>query len=125
MSQSDTPKLASVVGLGVGPELLADVFGRILVKRGLVVTRLPALEEEALAGSGRPPSPAAVDVALVYGLPEQAGAAVVVCLPDDDLGAVSNASFSVVVARPHSRELVQVAGVDGLVELLVELATGR
>lgn len=125
MVRSDTGKPTSVVGLGLGPELLADVLGRLLARHGLVVTRLPAAEGTASVGAGPQQPPGAVDVALVYGSPEGVAATVVVCLPDADRGSGSQSRRGVVVARPDRCDTVEVEDVEGLVALVVELATAR
>lgn len=123
MARSDTGKPTSVVGLGVGPELLADVLERLITRRGLVVTRLPAVEGTACAGAGPQESPGSVDVAVVYGTPGRVAAAVVVCLPDDGRGSLSQPRPSVVVARSDRSDTVEVEDVESLVSLIVELAT--
>lgn len=114
------------MGLLAAPALLADVLGRAVAGRGLVVVRLlptgtiPAAEEQA----GEPLTD--IDVAVVCGdvLEGEPSADVVVRLPEGDLDA-SGGATEVLVTGPHCQASVEVVDLEGLVELVVKLTADR
>lgn len=114
------------MGLLAAPTLLADVLGRAVAGRGLEVVRLfptrtiPAAEGEPGELLTR------IDVAVVCGdVPEEEiPADVVVRLPEGDLGAAGGAT-EVLVTGSHSQASVEVADLEGLVELVVKLTADR
>lgn len=104
----------------LSPELLADVLGRVIAGRGVEVIRLPVGEETAEEGPDEPPS--GVDVAVVSEEPPPEGvpAEIVVWLPEGGLHTWG-AGTEVLVTAPHGEANVEVADLDGLVELIVKL----
>lgn len=110
-----------VVRLEVTPELFADALGRIIADRGLAV--IPSgLDFSSRADDQQQPA-MDVDVVVVSGQApvDRAAARVVLWVPEGQLDVWDTAT-EVVVGGPRGHESVLVAGLDDLVDLIVELA---
>lgn len=93
------------------------MLSRIIADRGLDVVRLTSANDAP--GEGQPSKD--VDVAVVCGgVPACAPADVVVCLPGGDLDAWE-ATTDVLVVGPDGHVTVEVADLESIVELVVEL----